>query len=69
MHFAWNFTNNFVFSGGQIGKGIFVSLPTQSVQVGYLAFVLVQYLPMALFFAGNYWLLKRFGKVYVDRSY
>lgn len=69
MHFAWNFTNNFVFSGGQIGKGVFVSLPTDAVQVGYVAFVLVQYLPLAVFFVGNYFLLKRFGKVYVDKEH
>jgi membrane protease YdiL (CAAX protease family) len=69
MHFAWNFTNNFLFSGGQIGKGIFVPLPTDAVQVGYIAFVLVQYLPMAVFFVGNYFLLKRFGKVNVDKEH
>ncbi|HAK11710.1 MAG TPA: CPBP family intramembrane metalloprotease [Chitinophagaceae bacterium] len=69
MHFAWNFTNNFLFSGGQIGKGIFVLLPTDTVQVGYIAFVLVQYLPLVLFFVGNYFLLKRFGKVYVGKQH
>lgn len=69
MHFAWNFTNNFLFSGGQIGKGVFVPLPTDAVQVGYIAFILVQYLPMAVFFVGNYFLLKRFGKVYVDKQH
>lgn len=69
MHFSWNFTNNFLFSGGQIGKGVFVPLPTDAVQVGYIAFILVQYLPMAVFFVGNYFLLKRFGKVYVDKQH
>lgn len=52
MHLGWNFTQNFIFSNGPIGKGIWMLLePSPQITVGYFTYFLIVYFPMILFIA------------------
>ena len=60
LHFGWNFTNSFVFSNGNTGKGILVEvLPAPDITVGYFAYYLISYLHLFLFYLLNILLLIR----------
>lgn len=59
IHLGWNFTNNFIFSEGQIGKGVFIPMKTPEVTVNYFTYYVVMYLPMASAMLINYWLIWR----------
>ena len=50
MHLGWNFTQNFIFSSGPIGKGVWILLePSPTITVSYFTYFLVSYFPMMLF--------------------
>jgi membrane protease YdiL (CAAX protease family) len=58
MHLGWNFTQNFIFSNGPIGKGIWMLLePSPQITVGYFTYFLVFYFPMILFIGLSIFLL------------
>ena len=58
MHLGWNFTQNFIFSNGPIGKGIWILLePSPQITVGYFTYFLIVYFPMVLFIAWSLFLL------------
>lgn len=60
IHFGWNFTQSFVFSKGNIGKGIFVLAKEQTpVTVSMAAYLVILLLPLLSVWGINYWLLKR----------
>lgn len=50
MHFGWNFTQNFIFSNGPIGNGIWMlTEPSPRINVSYFTYFLIVYFPMILF--------------------
>ncbi len=60
IHFGWNFTQIFIFSGGPIGKGILV--PDNDIPFttnSYLIFIIVTFLPMLLALSINFLILKK----------
>jgi membrane protease YdiL (CAAX protease family) len=46
IHFGWNFTQGFIFSSGPIGNGIFVLVNQPVVNVSWLVFILIMYVPL-----------------------
>ncbi len=60
IHLGWNFTNNFIFSEGQIGNGVLVAMkPAHIATVSWPVFLFVSYFPFICAIVINYWLLKR----------
>ena len=60
IHLGWNFTQNFVFSSGVIGKGIFVlSEPAPLVTVSYLIYFVISFLPLLSALSVNALLIRR----------
>lgn len=58
MHLGWNFTQNFIFSSGPIGKGVWILLePSPKITVSYFTYFLVSYFPMLLFIGLSIFLL------------
>jgi hypothetical protein len=62
LHFGWNFTNNFIFSSGQIGAGILVMKAQPEVQVSRFVYYLIALNPMVMYLAGGLVLLWRLRK-------
>ncbi len=63
MHFGWNFTQDFLFSSGPIGKGLWVQLlPSPQITVGYFVYFLIVFAPILLFLLINAMLLHLFNK-------
>ncbi|MFZ9262146.1 MAG: CPBP family intramembrane glutamic endopeptidase [Chitinophagaceae bacterium] len=63
MHFGWNFTQDFLFSSGPIGKGLWVQLlPSPQITVGYFVYFLIVFAPILLFLLINATLLHQFNK-------
>ncbi|MFZ9687217.1 MAG: CPBP family intramembrane glutamic endopeptidase [Chitinophagaceae bacterium] len=63
MHFGWNFTQDFLFSSGPIGKGLWVQLlPSPQITVGYFVYFLIVFAPILLFLLINTTLLHQFNK-------
>lgn len=62
LHFGWNFTNNFIFSSGQIGAGILVMTAQPEVQVSRFVYYLIALNPMVMYLAGGLVLLWRLRK-------
>ncbi len=63
MHFGWNFTQDFLFSSGPIGKGLWVQLlPSPQITVGYFVYFLIVFAPILLFLLINATLLHLFNK-------
>jgi uncharacterized protein len=58
IHLGWNFTNNFIFSSGNIGNGIFVMVKQPQVTVSYFIYWTIVLLPYVSFFFTNYFLLR-----------
>ncbi len=58
IHLGWNFTNNFIFSSGNIGNGIFVMTKQPQVTVSYVIYFTILLLPYVSFFLVNYFLLR-----------
>lgn len=60
IHLGWNFTNNFIFSNGNIGKGMLMAAqPAYTVTVSYFVYYLITLLPLISAIVINYLLLKR----------
>lgn len=60
IHFGWNLTQNFTFSDGPIGKGIFIQVSPQPFRTdSYLVFFSVTFLPMVLALLINYLLVRK----------
>lgn len=62
LHFGWNFTNNFIFSSGQIGAGILVMTAQPEVQVSRFVYYLIALNPMVMYLTGGLVLLWRLRK-------
>lgn len=60
IHFGWNLTQNFIFSDGVIGHGIFIKTqPQPTVTVSYLVYSVVVFFPIVSAWLINLILLKR----------
>jgi membrane protease YdiL (CAAX protease family) len=65
IHFGWNFTQGFIFSSGPTGNGLFVLVDQPEVQVSWLVYLAIMYLPMVsvivlnLLFLRNWRALRR----------
>jgi membrane protease YdiL (CAAX protease family) len=67
IHFGWNLTQNFIFSDGPIGKGIFIQANPQPFRTdSYLVFFSVTFLPMVLALLINYLLVKKNSQVSIS---
>ncbi|HEX7845740.1 MAG TPA: CPBP family intramembrane glutamic endopeptidase [Chitinophagaceae bacterium] len=67
IHIGWNFTNNFIFSEGQIGNGVLVAVKTnQQASVSYFIFFMIIFLPMLTMTVVNYLLIRRKKQVVLD---
>lgn len=62
MHFGWNFIGNFVFSEGNIGKGILVMTEQPIVNVSIFIYYLAMWNPMVMFLGFNYLILRKISK-------
>ncbi len=63
MHFGWNFTQDFLFSSGPIGKGLWIQLlPSPTITVSYFVYFLIVFAPMLVFLVVNPLLLQAFNK-------
>jgi membrane protease YdiL (CAAX protease family) len=58
LHFGWNFTNNFVFSSGQIGNGVWIMTHQPVIQVSTWAYYLAVWNPMVMYLVGGFLLIK-----------
>jgi membrane protease YdiL (CAAX protease family) len=60
IHLGWNFTQNFVFSGGPIGNGIFMKAETAAFRTdSYVVFFFALFFPTLSVWMINFLLLKR----------
>jgi uncharacterized protein len=60
IHLGWNFTQGFIFSSGPTGNGILIQIKNQAdVNVGYVIFFCILFLPVISMLLINYFLLKR----------
>jgi hypothetical protein len=60
IHLGWNLTQNFIFSQGPIGNGIFIPDGSGSFRTNsYFIFFFVTWLPMIVMLTANFLLLKR----------
>ncbi len=59
IHLGWNFVNNFVFSQGNIGKGVFIVTNQPIIKVSWAVWFLVMYFPMILAIVVNFFLIKK----------
>lgn len=60
IHLGWNFTQGFVFSQGPVGNGIFVATkPEKVVNVSYLTYFIVIFLPLIAAMVINYLVIKK----------
>ncbi|MGB4770071.1 MAG: CPBP family intramembrane glutamic endopeptidase [Chitinophagaceae bacterium] len=58
LHFGWNFTNNFVFSSGQIGNGVWMMTHQPVIQVSTWAYYLAVWNPIVMYIVGGFLLIK-----------
>lgn len=64
IHFGWNFTHNFIFSAGPIGKGLFIPVnPAPFRTNSYFLFFTIMLLPMISTLLINYLLLRKHEQV------
>lgn len=60
IHLGWNFTSNFLFSGANIGNGIFISATGSSFRTdSVVTWIAIQLIPMIAVFAICGWLIRR----------
>jgi membrane protease YdiL (CAAX protease family) len=60
IHFGWNLTQNFIFSDGPIGNGIFIQANPQPFRTdSYLIFISVTFLPLVLALLINFLLVRK----------
>lgn len=60
IHLGWNFTNNFLFSEGNIGNGILIAVkPGKEVVVSYFTYYFILLFPILLMLVVNFLLLWR----------
>ena len=59
IHLGWNFTNGFVFSQGNIGKGVFIVTHQPVITVSWATWFLVIYFPMIAAMVVNFFLIRR----------
>jgi uncharacterized protein len=62
LHFGWNFTNNFVFSSGQIGNGVWMMTHQPVIQVSTWAYYLAVWNPMVMYLVGGFLLIRMLKK-------
>ena len=58
LHFGWNFTNNFIFSSGQIGNGVWIMKHQPVIQVTNLDYYLAVWNPMVMYLVGGFLLIR-----------
>ena len=63
IHLGWNFVNNFVFSEGNIGKGIFIVTHQPIIKVSWAVWFIVMYFPMIAAIVVNFFLIKKHKQV------
>ncbi len=60
IHFGWNLTQVFIFSGGPLGDGLFVPTKPGGFRTdSYLVFFVVTFLPLLLVLTINYILIRK----------
>jgi CAAX protease family protein len=59
IHFGWNFTQQFIFSQGSIGKGIFILKEQPTMQVSYFIYFCITFLPMLSFLIINFLIVRK----------
>lgn len=62
LHFGWNFTNNFMFSSGQIGSGVWIMKHQPVIQVKTWAYYLAVWNPMVMYLVGGFLLIRMLRK-------
>lgn len=61
IHFGWNIVQNFVFSEGPFGRGLFVPvLPRPQVDASFFIYCVVAFLPMIAMLVLDYMVVKRY---------
>jgi membrane protease YdiL (CAAX protease family) len=67
IHFGWNVVQQVVFSGGHLGKQLFIEvLPAPIVTVSYFAYFFMQLFPLMSVLVVCYWLIRVKHKDYHD---
>ena len=67
IHLGWNFTQNFIFSQGPIGNGIFVQVkPVPILSVSYFIYFIILFFPIISMLLINYILLKRRKQIEIE---
>jgi membrane protease YdiL (CAAX protease family) len=61
IHLGWNITQSVIFSGGPIGKQLFIQLPSPPVHVSYFVYGVVVFLPIVSSLVISFLLLRRMG--------
>jgi membrane protease YdiL (CAAX protease family) len=60
IHLGWNLTQIFIFSGGQIGNGLFISADSKQFKTdSYFIFFMVTFLPLLLAILINYLIIRK----------
>lgn len=62
MHLGWNLVGNFVFSEGQIGKGVLVMKEQPVLNVSWFTYYLAVWNPLVIFLLLNYFLVRRLAR-------
>lgn len=69
IHLGWNLTQNFIFSQGPIGNGIFVPVGSAPFRTdSYFIFFFAEWFPMIVMLTLNFLLLKRKRQVAMNPS-
>ena len=64
IHLGWNFTQNFIFSSGPTGNGLFIQeIPGPFRTDSYLIYFSILFIPMLSVFIINFFLLKKIKQV------
>jgi uncharacterized protein len=61
VHLGWGITQIVIFSGGPLGKQLFIQLPTPPVQGSYFVYAIVMFLPMISALVISFLLLRKMG--------
>ena len=63
IHLGWNFVNGFVFSQGNIGKGLFIVTNQPIITVSWVTWFIAMYFPMISAMVVNFVLILRHKKI------
>jgi uncharacterized protein len=61
VHLGWGITQIVIFSGGPLGKQLFIQLPSPAVRVSYFEYAMVMLLPMISALVISFLILKKMG--------